>query len=109
MRLSPVVGLLSLIIAGPVPLWAQSTGSIRGQVTDPSGKSIPDAAITAVNSRGAARTAKTGVQGQYQLNLEPGTYTVRVAAKGFAPAEFTQQVVSAGMPVCSISRWRWPL
>ena len=36
-----------LLAARAVPAWSQAgSGSIRGQVTDPSGKSIPDASVT---------------------------------------------------------------
>ncbi len=79
-----------LLLAAPfAPGWSQAgSGSVRGQVTDPSGRSIPDAAVTLTTSTGTARTAKTGVQGEYQfLGVTPGSYTVRAAAKGFAPAE----------------------
>jgi hypothetical protein len=88
-KLSTFVVLLIALLGGRGLGWSQGiAGSVRGQVTDPSGKSVPDAAVTLMDSRGVSRIAKTGVQGQYQLlNVEPGTYLIRVASKGFAPAE----------------------
>src|SRR5207253_2794234 len=36
----------------------------------------------------AAKPVRTNLQGQFEFrNLDPGAYTLRVTAKGFAPAE----------------------
>jgi hypothetical protein len=85
-------------LAGLVPGWSQSgPGNIRGQVTDPAGASIPGAAVSANNWRGISRSATADVHGQYVLaKLPAGAYTVRVSAKGFAPAERTDVTLASG-------------
>jgi Carboxypeptidase regulatory-like domain len=89
-----------MLAAGLVPAWSQAgSGSVRGQVTDPSGRSIPDASVSLTGERGTSRSVKSDVQGQYQLrNINPGTYTIRASATGFAPVERAGYEVTAGPP-----------
>ncbi len=72
-----------------MPARPQETlGTIRGQVTDPAGASIPGALVTADNGHGTTRSAAADARGQYVLaGLPVGSFTVSVSAKGFAPAE----------------------
>jgi Carboxypeptidase regulatory-like domain len=90
-----LLGALSVARVPAVPLV--EPGSLRGQITDPSGKSVPNAVVSVTGSRGVAGTVKSDVQGHYELrNLEPGSYTVRVEAKGFPVVERTAFEVAAG-------------
>ncbi len=76
--------LLCLFVA--VPLVAQKiTGTILGNVTDPSGAAISGATVTARNTAtGDARTATTGSAGNYTFPEEqPGTYDVSIKAPNF--------------------------
>lgn len=78
-----VVCLLALAASAA---HAQSTfGSIVGTVTDQSGAAIPNAAVTLANIGTAAqRTAQTDASGNYSFsNLDPGAYSVSIAAPGF--------------------------
>jgi hypothetical protein len=70
-------------------LFGQSTAPIiSGQVTDPSGASVPAATVTATGPGGATLEMQTSEQGHYAFrHLAPGTYTVRIQVKGFAPFE----------------------
>jgi hypothetical protein len=63
-----------------------STATIVGTVVDPQGAVIVDAKITATNqATGIARTVNTTSAGNYTIpNLSPGSYDVRVDAKGFS-------------------------
>ena len=80
------------IFAGPANLaFAQSspppsaTGTLRGQVTDPSGAVVPNATVAAIVSGGQPHSATTGKNGAYQIgNLPTGKYTVTANAPGFA-------------------------
>jgi hypothetical protein len=67
------------------------TGSITGQVTDPSGALVTGARITATNTATGVKTSvQTNAAGVYTLRFLPiGTYTVSVDAKGFATAQVT--------------------
>jgi hypothetical protein len=76
---------------------APSPARLTGQVTDPSGASIPGAAVTVTGAQGSVKVAQTDAQGRYTLDgLLPVTYTVRVTAQGFALFEKTGLDLSAG-------------
>src|SRR5579863_2821335 len=69
-----------------VSLFAQGNfGRILGTVTDQSGAVIPGATVSVIDTqRGLTRTLTTDAAGAYNApTLIPGTYTVRVEAKGF--------------------------
>lgn len=64
---------------------AQSTGSIRGTVSDSSGASIPEASVTVTNTATAqTRTVQTTDAGLFVFpELPIGSYTVEVTKSGF--------------------------
>ena len=99
MRTPELVRAAVLMLAtGLVPASSQTgSGSVSGQVTDPSGRSIPDASVSLTGERGPSRSVKSDVRGQYQLRgINPGTYTMRATAKGFAAAERVGYEVKGG-------------
>lgn len=68
--------------------FAQGGGNvaITGTVLDPSGAVVPGAKISATEkSTGVTRTAVSNSSGQFNISsLPPGTYTVKIEAKGFS-------------------------
>ena len=77
-----------LIAAFSAAAFAQAGGStseIRGKVTDPNGAVVSGATITVTDTaKGTSRTATTDGGGEYRLlNLQPGTYQVKVQSSGF--------------------------
>jgi hypothetical protein len=65
--------------------WAQTTGTLRGTVTDPEGLAIPGAQVTAtLQETQVKRSASTGASGTYEFPSVPvGHYTISVEATGF--------------------------
>lgn len=76
---------LLLSLGGVSYTLAQSTGVIRGTVTDPSGAAIPNASVTANNSAtGIARAVATNDSGIFVFpDLPIGSYSLQIVAKGF--------------------------
>jgi Carboxypeptidase regulatory-like domain len=66
--------------------FAQTSGSITGEVKDQSGAVAPNAAVTVTNSEtNVARSTITNADGIYSFpDLTPGIYQIKVAAAGFA-------------------------
>ena len=72
-----------LIFAGAA--LAQTTGSIRGTLKDPSGAVIPGAQVTAtLEGQNVPHVTTTDENGDYEFAVLPvGTYTLEVTATGF--------------------------
>jgi len=80
-------------------LNAQSTGSLRGRVTDPDGAVVPGALVTAKSAIGQSASATSGADGTYQFKaLDPGQYTISASAQGFAAFSKSSVTVAAGKP-----------
>jgi uncharacterized membrane protein YgcG len=62
-----------------------TTGTLRGQVTDPSGAVVPGATVAILVQGGPTHSGVTNRSGNYEIgNLPPGKYTVTANAQGFA-------------------------
>ena len=90
-----LIFFLAFVLTGP--LFAQTgTGTLRGQVKDPSGASIAGAAVVVTGPTGQVSRVTTNRQGFYEVkNLAPGKYKIEAAAKGFGLSEKDDVQVSA--------------
>ncbi len=95
--------LLSAILfgAGLQPFFAQvkqkNTGTIQGQIADPSGALIPNATVSAISTAGKSTTTVSNATGLYAIQgLAPGTYVVKAKASGFASFLAPQVAIAAG-------------
>ena len=96
MKVRSLAVLMFLLLASSF-LLAQSTGSIKGQVTDPTGAVVVDATVTAKSASGQVVTAATNKQGNYDIKgLPAGKYEITVLAKGFSKYNTSDLVVEAG-------------
>ena len=91
MRRSSLYCLLGICLSALLclsPAWGQTvTGSITGQVSDPSGAVLVGANVTAENVATAVKTtAQTNASGVYSIRFLPvGTYKLTIEAAGFNP------------------------
>jgi hypothetical protein len=71
------------------PAFAQTLGTITGEVKDSSGASIPGATVTAQNvATNAARTQQSNEVGAFAFPaMPPGTYLVKAELQGFKNAQ----------------------
>jgi hypothetical protein len=77
---------------------AQTTGSIRGEVHDPTGALVPNTTLTAtLAGTNTSRSATTSDDGTYEIpTLAVGTYEVTAVATGFKKFTARDVVVSIG-------------
>ena len=82
MTLRPLLlAALALVLAASGSAAAQSTGKVAGTVTDAAGEPLPGVAVVV---EGTTRGVATGADGEYQLLLRPGTYTLLFQFVGFS-------------------------
>src|ERR1700735_1824281 len=88
------VGAISVSAFGQ----SATTGAIGGTIADQHGAILGGATVTVTNTAtDAMRTAVTNNAGLYRITaLEPGTYTVSVAATGFQTYKEDQIPVTVG-------------
>jgi hypothetical protein len=79
---------------------AQTTGGVKGQVTDATGASIPGASIKITGPGGYSKDLSTDAQGTFAATgLSPGNYTVAVSHFGFTTFQSKSLKVGAGQTV----------
>jgi Carboxypeptidase regulatory-like domain len=73
-----------------------TTGQVVGLVTDPTGASVANAAITVTDEdKGVSFQGQTDATGNYAVvSLPPGIYSVTAEAPGFSESKFTHVVVA---------------
>ena len=102
-RLSPlkIVSLLAFLLIFLGAVCAQvPVGSLRGQVTDPSGAAVAGATVAVLPAEGTSSTATTNRDGIFEVKpLAPGKYTVQVFAPGFAQFSVKDVAIAAGSPM----------
>jgi hypothetical protein len=94
-RLFCALAVCLAMIATPL-LHAQSSGSLHGQVTDPSGAIVPGASVQ-LSGGGRNFSATAGGDGSYSFGKLPsGSYTLDVNVPGFTPFSETGVSVVGG-------------
>ena len=88
-----ILAVALMVVSAPAQ---QSTGTVKGILTDDSGAVIPAAAV-GLSGKGVQKTAQTQGDGSYTFTgLAPGQYTVTVTFPGFAPVEKALTVNAGG-------------
>jgi Carboxypeptidase regulatory-like domain/TonB dependent receptor-like, beta-barrel len=90
--------LAIMLIAGASFAQTSATAELRGTVKDPNGAVIQGASVSLRDdARNIGRTAVTNANGDYVLlAVPPGSYTLTVAAKGFARLVATNVSLTVG-------------
>ena len=90
-----------IALAPPTPVSAQTAGTLRGKVADPTGALIPGAAVTLTEDQTVLHV-QSGNDGAYIFKaVPPGSCTVEVDAPGFA--HFSKGDIAIELIAC----WTW--
>ena len=86
MRIRLLSATIVLLGLSSLAAWGQSTASLSGTVTDPSGAVVAGAHVTVHNlGTGLDRVVDTDAAGLYDVpSLQPGDYKVQASARGFS-------------------------
>src|ERR1700726_1912310 len=98
----PVLGAIVGVLLFSFAVFSQGNfGRILGTIADQTGGVVAGATVTIIDKdRGVARTLTTDDAGEYNApTLIPGTYIVRVEAKGFKKLERENVVLEVGKEV----------
>ncbi len=87
-----------LLLCGIAAVAQDARGRISGRVLDPAGAAVPNIEVAALNpATGVRAVSRTNEVGVYELPfLNPGIYTLSVAAPGFRSYERTSLEVRVG-------------
>lgn len=80
--------IVAVLVLIPVALFAQTTGTVQGQVTDRDGAALPGVTLSLTGDpiQGAERIALTDPRGVYRFSALPvGVYSLTASLEGFAP------------------------
>jgi len=89
-----LVILLATLLSPRLLAQNETTSAIIGLVTDPTNAALTGATVTiASRENGFQRSVKTDESGRFNfLELKPGTYSLKVEAKGFEPQQIDNVV-----------------
>ena len=85
-RVFVAAGLVAGLLLPAVGAWAQSTGAVRGRVTDEKGQVLQDAVVSLDFQGGVTRKfdTKTNKKGEFtQVGLVPGGYRITASKEGY--------------------------
>jgi TolA-binding protein len=80
-----MAGVIAAVIGLAVPAFAQSTGMVKGKVTDAKNQPVDGAKVVIEFKEGVTRKfeVKTNKKGEYiQIGLQPGMYAVTATKEG---------------------------
>jgi hypothetical protein len=98
MRVS-IWGALAMLVAATPAAMAQSSGIVRGVVTDPTGAVIPDATVRLEGTGSSAQSTRTDKTGAFRFyNVPFADYRLVIVASGFGEAARVVEV-HAGPPI----------
>ena len=102
LMLSAAVSLAAIVTL--VIVAAQSTGTIRGVITDSSGAVLPGVTVTISGTGSADRSTVTNEKGEFVfVGIAPGQYQVTAALAGFTTLSVAANVAADRMSNLSLT------
>lgn len=84
-----LAGLFEFVLAVPSATKAQTTATLHGILTDPTGAAVADVHVVAQPLDSSAKPAETAsnAEGKYSISVSPGRYRVSAARESFQSVE----------------------
>jgi iron complex outermembrane receptor protein len=106
-----LVCLFALAAVGAAHAQGNAAAAIQGAVTDQAGHVVPGASVAATSGTQEVFAAVTNGEGKFEISVKPGTYSLQVAATGFAKWERQGIAVRSGsalnvpvvLPIASVA------
>ena len=96
MQSRKVILTAMVLFAFAAALWAQSSATVQGKVTDPAGGPLAGAQVS-VNGDGGSRTVSADKTGSFQIaDLPPGHYRLTASLDAYGPSDTKEIDVRAG-------------
>jgi hypothetical protein len=91
----PTLSLATAVLAFQMGVWAGTTGSISGTLTDPSGSVIPGVKLIVTDTaKGIQKKTTTDAKGDYSFpSLPVGRYDLKIEAQSFRPQNRTGLII----------------
>ncbi|MEZ5331068.1 MAG: TonB-dependent receptor [Thermoanaerobaculia bacterium] len=97
MRTRPFLLVAAVTLLSAQTTLAQTTGTIRGEVTDSAGGTLPGVTVTVSGERGVERVVTTGPNGTFLVtSVPPGTYGLEATLEGMGTQSASGVRVSIG-------------
>lgn len=100
-RVFACLSVVALVVAAAGMAAGQGSGTVQGTVYDAStGEPLAGAGVTLLETE---QRTESDRDGRFQLDVEPGAYTVRVAAPAYGSATVAVRVTAGGLADASTS------
>src|SRR5436190_3644616 len=99
-RMYRILSLVVMCVVLASPSFAQTLGTISGQVVDSSGAIVPGVTVTATSkSTNATRETQSNTAGEYSFPaMQPGAYEIKAELAGFRSVTQGVELQVAGSP-----------
>lgn len=92
-----LINVVILTLLFSIGVFAQQSGTIKGQVSDSLGDALVGATVIAVDENGKEKSTISNNRGEYTISgLAPGKYIVRATAESFSLYEATDLILTPG-------------
>jgi outer membrane receptor for ferrienterochelin and colicin len=88
--------LLTIMLLFSTAIIFAQQATLKGVVTDSKGETVISGSVVLTAKSGVKRVVETGIDGDYSIKVDPGTYTVEFSYVGLTPQRFDKVLLPVG-------------